>query len=71
MIGDKIRKAREEKRYSQDYLAAQLGLNQSTYCRIETGKIIPSIKQLHQIAVILGTDFMNLTDEQDGKNSDS
>jgi transcriptional regulator with XRE-family HTH domain len=71
MIGDKIRKAREEKRYSQDYLAAQLGLNQSTYCRIETGKIIPSIKQLHQIASILGTDFMNLTDGQDGKNSDS
>lgn len=62
MIGEKIRKAREEKRYTQDYMAAQLGLNQSTYCRIEKGEIRPSITQVQQIALLLGKEFEQLTD---------
>lgn len=69
MIGEKIRKAREEKRYTQDYMAAQLGLNQSTYCRIETGDIRPSIEQLHHISLVLNVPFSGLTDFPKNGNS--
>jgi transcriptional regulator with XRE-family HTH domain len=68
MIGDKIRKAREEKRYSQDYLAAYLDLNQSTYCRIESGRIKPSVQQIIAISKLLDVSLDELTNEN--QNSD-
>ena len=37
-IGSKVRKLREFKDISQDYMAEQLGISQSHYSRIENGE---------------------------------
>lgn len=60
-IGSNIKSARESKGFTQEYMAAELKLNQSTYCRIESGIIQPSIGQAQQIAFILNVSFGKLT----------
>jgi transcriptional regulator with XRE-family HTH domain len=52
-LGDDIRKYRNERCYSQEYLASQLGVTQSTYQRIESGAINITFERLNQIAKIL------------------
>lgn len=46
MIGSKIKKIRNEKGYSQEYMADRLNIAQSTFHYIECGKSIPSIDLL-------------------------
>jgi len=55
-IGDNIKKIRELKNYSQEYVAQELGISQSTYARIESGTIVPKIDRLQRIAEILEID---------------
>jgi len=55
-IGDNIKKIRELKNYSQEYVAQELGISQSTYARIESGTIVPKIDRLQRIAEILDID---------------
>lgn len=50
---EEIRRYRNEGCYSQEYVAKQLGLAQSTYQRIETGEINITLARLAQIAKIL------------------
>ncbi|QNR83710.1 helix-turn-helix transcriptional regulator [Pedobacter riviphilus] len=49
---ENIRKYRDEKCYSQEYVARQLDIQQSTYQRIETGKVKISTNRLSQLARI-------------------
>jgi len=49
-IGIKIRKARELKNFSQNYVANKLSMNQSTYSDIENGVISISEEKLMRIA---------------------
>jgi transcriptional regulator with XRE-family HTH domain len=51
--GEYLRKLRNEVCYSQEYMANQLGISQSTYQRIETGDIKISIERLSKISEIL------------------
>ncbi|WP_343531013.1 helix-turn-helix transcriptional regulator [Pedobacter sp.] len=51
-LGDEIRRYRNERCYSQEYLASQLGVTQSTYQRIESGAINITSDRLEQIAKI-------------------
>lgn len=51
--GEDLRKYRNEECYSQEYMAKQLGLAQSTYQRIESGEIKISKDRLIKIAEIL------------------
>jgi transcriptional regulator with XRE-family HTH domain len=44
---------REWRNYSQSYVATCLGVDQSTYSRIETGRCRPSAERLQQIADVL------------------
>lgn len=53
-VGDDIRQARDEKCYSQAYMANQLGITQSAYYKIEAGAVKITIDRLEQIAEILG-----------------
>lgn len=48
-IGNRIRKIRKEKEYSQEYVALKLGISQGTYQRIESGNA-----EKMDIDVILG-----------------
>ena len=53
-VGNDIRQARDEKCYSQAYMANQLGITQSAYYKIEAGAVKITIDRLEQIAEILG-----------------
>ncbi len=55
IIGDNIRRLREEKRLSQKELAAAIEVAPTQYSRVETGKVMPSLKTLMKIAKILDT----------------
>lgn len=56
MIGNKIKKLREEKRLTQQELAEEMGLAQSTIAMIESGKKEGSTKTLKKLA-----DFFNIS----------
>ena len=56
-IGSNIKQIRELKNFSQEYVAQELGVSQSTYARIESGSVIPKIDRLQRIAEILEVDI--------------
>ena len=62
-IGGKIRFLREQKGYSQESLAHELGLTQTSYSRLEKQDDRISITRLMQIAKILKTSVAELIDE--------
>lgn len=53
-IGESIRKFRDEKCYTQDFMANRLGITQSAYYKIESGVVKIKTERLIQIAEILG-----------------
>ena len=62
-IGGKIRFLREQKGYSQESLAQELGLTQPSYARLEKQDERISITRLMQIAKVLKTSVAELIDE--------
>lgn len=61
-IGLNIRKIREQKGFSQEYIAHELGINQSTYGKIERDDSNLSVDRLIKIAEILEEDLSSLLD---------
>ena len=62
-IGFNIRRIREQKGFSQEYLASQLNISQASYARLENETTKITIDRLYQIAKILNTeitDFFNV-----------
>lgn len=53
-IGNNIRKIREFKGYTQDHISSEIGMNQSSYSKIESGETDITFSKLEQIAVVLG-----------------
>lgn len=60
MIGERIKKAREIKGYSQEYLAEELKISQSAYSDLENNKTKISLQHLERIARVLETDIIEL-----------
>jgi len=62
-LGERIRKIRREKDWSQTELAERAYIHRKMVCRYETGVSTPSAESLRKIAAALGvtTDFL-LTD---------
>jgi len=60
MLGEKIRKLRVLKGYSQEYIADILKISQSAYSTIETNKSKLNIDRIKQISDILETNFLDL-----------
>lgn len=56
----RIRAIRESKGYTQEYMAEMLGLCQSSYAHLESGKTRLSVDRLLQIAHLLETDLDGL-----------
>lgn len=52
-IGEKIRKLREFRQYSQDYVAKKLKITQGAYSRMEQGEIDVSFSRLEKVAEVL------------------
>ena len=53
VIGDNIRRIREDKHLSQKELAATIEVAPTQYSRVETGKVMPALKTLVKIAKVL------------------
>ncbi len=59
-VAANIRKIRELKNYTQDYLAAKLEISQNAYSKIELGYTKLTLKRLFHIALILEIDCNDL-----------
>jgi transcriptional regulator with XRE-family HTH domain len=55
-----IRIIREQKEYSQGYLAAKLGISQNAYSKMELGHTLLTVERLFLIAMVLETDITKL-----------
>jgi len=55
-----IRKVRECRNYTQDYLAMKLGISQNSYSKIELAYTKITVEKLVQIAEILQVDLLDL-----------
>lgn len=62
MIGEKIRKIRIIKGYSQEYMADLLEISQSAYSDIERGKTKINLERLRKVALILELDVNYIMD---------
>jgi DNA-binding XRE family transcriptional regulator len=62
-VAANIRKVRETKNFTQDYLAAKLGISQNAYSKIELGYSKITINRLIEIAVILEVEVRTLLDQ--------
>lgn len=52
----KMRALRERHKYSQEYVAAELGINQNTYSKIESGQTELTLKRVLQVCTVYGQD---------------
>ena len=59
LVVSNIRKIRAERNYTQDYLAAKLGISQNAYSKIELGYSSITLNRMISIAEILGVDLMD------------
>lgn len=55
-----IRKIRESKDYTQDYLAIKLAISQNAYSKIELGYTKITVERLFQIAAVLEVNPVDL-----------
>ena len=63
-IAKNIRKHRELKGFSQEYMAHQLSVNQSTYAKMENSSTKITIDKLFSVAKLLETDVSDLLNEE-------
>ena len=66
--GTKIRKQRQTKGYSQDYMASQLGISQNAYSKIESDQTNVKANTLERIAEILEVEKMKLMAGEEANN---
>ncbi|MEZ4902462.1 MAG: helix-turn-helix transcriptional regulator [Spirosomataceae bacterium] len=64
----RIREVRDQKGYTQEFMAESLGISQNAYFKIENHKVKVKAEMLKKIATILETDMNNLLidDNTDG-----
>jgi len=61
-IASNVKRIREQKDYSQYYMAVKMGISQSKYSRIESGEAPLTMKDLEKIADLLQTDISAFLD---------
>jgi transcriptional regulator with XRE-family HTH domain len=54
-VGTKVKRMRELRNYSQEYVADKIGISQSNYARLEKNEVAISDERLKAIAHVLGT----------------
>lgn len=59
-IGQLIRKKRKEKKFTQEALALQCGIDRSYIGRIERGEVNLTVEKLYEIATALEVDMKEL-----------
>lgn len=63
-IGHRIRRFREEKGFSQEYMALELEISQASYARLESQESRLDVQRLIRIAKILQVHFAQLIGEE-------
>jgi transcriptional regulator with XRE-family HTH domain len=63
-IGNKLRKLRMDKGYSQEYLAEVLNISQKTYSNMEIDKSSISVDTLKKIAAEYNVDLMEILSDE-------
>ncbi len=64
-VNKKIQKLRKENNLTQDQLAEKLGVSKTYIAKLENGKILPSVKDVKNIARILDKNVSDLTSFDD------
>jgi len=64
VVSSNIRKVREYKNYTQEYLAAKLGISQNAYSKIELNYSKLTLDRLFRIADILEIDIVQLLSDR-------
>jgi len=59
-IGTNVKQIRELKNLTQEYVAQELGVSQSSFARMESGSVVPKVDKLQRIAEILEVDISTL-----------
>jgi putative transcriptional regulator len=59
-VGERIAYYREKKGMNQSDLARAMDKDRQVVQKLETGKVNPTIKTLHEIASVLGIDITDL-----------
>ena len=62
LLAKNIKKHRELKGFSQEYMAHQLNVNQSTYAKMENSSTKITIDKLFSVAKLLETDVSEILD---------
>lgn len=62
-IGDRIRRIRLRKGYSQDYVAHKIGVSQNFYSKMELGKTTVTEQRLRQLANVLDESVSSILSE--------
>lgn len=57
---DTIRELREQRNWTQEYMADKLGLTRNGYAKIERGESTPSLERLDEIAKVLDVRVIEL-----------
>ncbi|WP_277110226.1 helix-turn-helix domain-containing protein, partial [Chryseobacterium taklimakanense] len=60
VIGKNIRKLREIKGYSQEYMAHELNINQASYAKLENSSTKITVDRLFAISKLLETDVADI-----------
>jgi transcriptional regulator with XRE-family HTH domain len=55
-----IRKVREQRNYTQDFVAKQMGISQNAYSKIENGYTQLTVKHIKELSKILEVSLMEL-----------
>ena len=63
-LHEKVKQVREEKKFSQDYIAHELGLDQSQYSRREKGEIQFIPEEISKLSKVLETPISSLFGEE-------
>jgi len=66
LVTDNIRKLRENRNYSQEYMAARLHISQNTYSKLELCYTALTLERLILIADILNVSVISLADPLKG-----
>ena len=67
-IGDKIKRLRQEKNWSQDQLAEKIDIGRRFISNYETGKNLPSASTLQKLAEVFGVSVDYLLSDEQTKN---
>lgn len=65
MFGEKMKKARLKRGYTQEYMAEKLGVNKGTVSHYEKGKTFPNEEKLVRVSKVLNVSFDYLLGDEE------